>query len=440
MSKRLLKLAILALCASSFAPAVSLSAQAPGSEVVDRVVAVVGDSVILRSQVEEEIQRMRLQQAPVPPPTDPAYQDFFRTILDSWVNRMLVLQAAAQDTLIQVDEARIRTMVTDRIEQLSRDMGSQAQLQEALSQEGLTMEQYREILQSQARQEQIQQMFLQVRLDGARGVEVTEAEMLARFQEAEGQLQQRPRLLTFRQVVLVPQATDSARAAARAEAEALLRRIRDGEDFAELARRNSDDPGSAQLGGDLGWFRRGRMVEEFENVAFALPEGQVSNVVETDFGFHIIKMERTRPGERQGRHILVMPEKTEADLRRARDVAADVMERAKAGESMATLFEEYSDPAAPDSLTLAFDQLDQLPPAYAALRSATEGQFVGPIEYESGPDETRLAVVQVISVREAGAYTFEDVKPQIASQLRREKQLARIIEQLREKTYIEIRS
>jgi peptidyl-prolyl cis-trans isomerase SurA len=409
----------------------------PSEAVVDRVVAIVGDSVVLQSQIEEEIQRMRLQQAPVPAETDPAYARFFDEILDSWVSRVLVLQAAAQDTLIRANEETIERQVSSQIEQLTENFGGRNGLVSALEAEGLSLQEYRDILTAQSRQQQIQQLFIQSRMRTSRPAEVSEEELRARFQQAEGQLQQRPRLLTFRQVVLLPEPSAEARDEALELAEDILRRIRDGEDFAQLARRYSEDPGSGQLGGDLGWFRRGRMVQEFEEVAFALGTGAVSDVVETDFGYHIIKVERTRPGERQARHILIIPDKTTDDVARARELAGRIAEEARSGAAMDSLYNEYSDLAAPDSLTLAFDQLVELPEAYSELRTATAGEIVGPLEYQS-QSETRFAVVRVEDIREAGAYTFEDVRAQIASQLQQEKQLDRIIEELRSRTYIEI--
>jgi len=86
----------------------------------------------------------------------------------------------------------------------------------------------------------------------------------------------------------------TAKEQARQKANELLDKIRQGADFAELARNNSDDPGSAKQGGELGWFGRRQMVKEFTDAAFALKPGEVSGVVETLFGFHIIKVEDKR--------------------------------------------------------------------------------------------------------------------------------------------------
>lgn len=405
--------------------------------VVDRVLAIVGDSVVLQSQIEEEIQRMRLQDAPVPDEDDPAYEGFFDGILDSWINRVLVLQAAARDTLISTDDATIDQRVSQQISELVESMGGRASLTEALSSEGLTLAEYRDILTTQARQQQIQQMFLQRQMQDSGPADVSDDELRERFEQAQGQMQQRPRMLTFRQVVVIPEASEEARAEAEALAEDLLQRIRDGEDFAQLARRYSDDPGSAELGGDLGWFRRGRMVQEFEDVAFSLPAGAVSQVVETEFGFHIIKVERTRSGERQGRHILIVPEKTDDDIERARALAESIATDAQEGAPMDSLYEEHSDLAAPDSLSVSFDQLEELPPEYEVLRGSSEGEVLGPVEYE-GQADTRFAVLKVERIREEGTYTFEDVRGQIASQVQQERQLDQVIERLREQTYIEI--
>jgi len=88
---------------------------------------------------------------------------------------------------------------------------------------------------------------------------------------------------------VTPNASDTEKAEARKKAQDVLDQLNKGKDFAELARQYSEDPGSAPNGGDLGFFGRGQMVPAFENAAFAMKPGEVSGIVESDFGYHIIK-------------------------------------------------------------------------------------------------------------------------------------------------------
>lgn len=439
MTHGLKLLAALAVLATGSAP---LQAQAgrPDPTMVDRIAAVVGDSVVLLSQLQEEVERMRLQNPATIPQDDAGLQRLQAQILETIVNQLLVLQAASRDTLIEIDNARVEEIVGQEIQQRTRQFtGGQPQFQAQLAREGLTLAQYREILATQVRHDQLQQMFIQRKLQSATPVDVSEDELRTAFEEAATQLQQRPRLLSFDQVVLAPEPSDSAKSAARGKAEALLDSLRAGADFEALARTHSEDPGSRESGGDLGWFRRGAMVREFEDAAFTLGDGQVSGVVETEFGYHIIKVERSRAGERRGRHILVRAQVVPEDAERARVRADSVAAMARAGVSMAELFDRYSDPLAPDTLTIAFEQIEQLPPSYAALRTASEGQVVGPLEYDTGRGESRLAVVRVRQIREPGAYTYEEVKAQLADQLQRTKQIQRILDDLRARTHVDIR-
>ena len=125
-------------------------------------------------------------------------------------------------------------------------------------------------------------------------VKVTE-EDAQKFYDENSKRYEIPEQVSARHILIRPDMTDpnadpnEAKAKARAKTEDLLKQINGGADFAELAKANSADPGSAIKGGDLGFFSKGRMVPPFEKAAFELKAGEVSDVVETSYGFHIIK-------------------------------------------------------------------------------------------------------------------------------------------------------
>jgi peptidyl-prolyl cis-trans isomerase D len=127
-------------------------------------------------------------------------------------------------------------------------------------------------------------------------VEVKEGEIAEYYELHKEEQFSEPEQVRARHILVkvAADASPETKAAARKKAEELLDKVKAGGDFAALAKKNSDDPGSAAQGGDLGSFPRGRMAPAFEAAAFALEPGGVSDVVETPFGFHIIKVEEHR--------------------------------------------------------------------------------------------------------------------------------------------------
>jgi peptidyl-prolyl cis-trans isomerase SurA len=409
-------------------------------EVVDRIVAVVGDSAIVHSQIQEQL--FQLQAEGTELPEDPAQlRALEREVLEGLVNQLLLVQAAEADTLVTVSEARVDQALQETWDEQVRRFGTEARLREAVEAQGMSMTQYRSGLRNQLRQRLLLERYIQGKRQQARFISVDESEVREFFEQQRHQLGDRPATVTFEQAIIFSEPSDSAKAVARDEAEGILQRLRDGEDFAELARRFSHDPGSRQRGGELGWHRRGDgLVEEFEDVAFRLRPGQVSGVVETPFGAHIIKVERARGAERKIHHILIAADVTDADLRRARERAEEIRRSVEAGASISDYSRESQRLNLPDSLSLPMDQLDQLPSGYAtALRAAGEGEVLGPLELPLSERETAFAVVKVRRLREAGEFTLDDVRSQIRERLRGEKFEERLLRDLRAEIYVDVR-
>jgi len=428
--------AVLALAVSGIS---ALSAQQmAGEELVDRVVAVVGDSVVLHSDVEEQFVQLR-SSGQVAPTTPEEEATIRREILNGMITDLLLLQAAIRDS-ITVSDAEITAAVDNEIAQIQRTVGGgPANLEQILRDElGLTLAEFREMLAQEYRRTSMSQQYLQQVTQTRRPPPVSDAEVRAFFDLYSDQLGTRPATVSFRQLVITPQPTDSARAQARALAEEVLGMARSGEDFAVLARRFSDDPGSREQGGDLGWYRQGAgLVRAFENVLFAMRAGTISDIVETSFGYHIIKLERVRGAERQARHILIRPEITAEDISRTESLAEEAAARVRAGESIDSLIAIYHHP---DQQSEASNILvDRLPPEYGAvLSNVTPGQIIGPVRLGTG-DQTMYAVISVTGYTPAGEYSLNDLYQEIRSRIEQQKLLDELIEELRSRTYIDIR-
>jgi peptidyl-prolyl cis-trans isomerase D len=218
-------------------------------------------------------------------------------------------------------------------------------------------------------------------------------------------------------------------AAVRTQAEDLLAQVRKGADFEALAKKHSEDVASATRGGDLDWFGRGRMVPEFEAVAFSLEAGQVSDLVRTPYGFHIIKVTDTRAADVQPleavRGTITEQLRFERAQTRAQDlanaIAAEVkttadLERAAAARGLKVEQSDFFSRNEP------VPGLGPSPDASAAAFTVEPGRVSDPLRTPAG-----FAFLSVTDTREPRLPDFEDVKDRVEADLRRERtqQLAR---------------
>jgi len=413
----------------------------PAGETVDRIIAVVGDSVITALNIDEDMVRLQAQ-GQLPQNPSPDQIDAIRKqLLDSRVNDLILLQAAQRDTSLKVSPEEVTNRAQSQISDMQRNFPTADAFARALQQQGLTLAEYRQQVEGDARKAMLVQAYLDKVQRDRKAPAPTEDQIRKYFEEQRAQLGERPATITFRQIVVAAQASDSAKAAARAKADSILTKIRNGEDFAGLAKHYSDDVSNRDQGGDLGFFRRGQMVQAFEDAAFTLAPGQVSGLVESPFGYHIIKVEKVRGAERQARHILIRPVVTGADTLRAIDRAKDVIAKLKDGtESFDSLVAHYNDPSEQQTKVGPYPR-NRLPAPYdTQLADAKVGQILGPIRL-AGETPAKWAVVKVDEVKPAGQYSLDDpeLRQQIREQVQRQLLIDEIIGDLKRGTYVDIR-
>lgn len=429
-----------ALIAQTPAPASSRVATAlpAGAVPVDRVVAVVGDQVILWSDVMSSINQERAAGLKLPP--DSAGQAALaRDALNALVDEEILVQKAHL-LKIEVTPDEVNRSVDDQVRRVRQQFQTDEEFRGELRKAGFgTPEEYRRTLYEQFYRRALQQRAFEELRKTAVPRNVSEAEINEAFQQNKEALQSAPATVTFRQVVVAPKPSAEAKLRARLKADSLLLEIRKGGDFEQIAKRESMDEASKAQGGDLGWNRRGAMVPEFERVMFALPPGAVSGIVETPFGFHIIKVDRVQAGEVKARHILIAPKIDSADVAAARAEAQLVATQLRNGAAFDSIVAKHHDPAEEKGILQPFVR-DSLPASYgAALAGKKSGDVTDPFELASPRGGVKWAVVQLVTVNEAGEYNEADIKERIRSQLMAEKATRALLDDLRRQTFLSLR-
>jgi peptidyl-prolyl cis-trans isomerase C len=204
----------------------------------------------------------------------------FRGVLDQLIGyRLLIQETKTRNTAVADTE------LDARITEIQKQFPSEEAFRQVLEQRDLTLQQLRDDVRDDLRVSKL----LQAEIDPK--ISVNAEQVAAFYQQNSSQFQQGERVRASHILIGVPRNADAAtKEQARAKAAEILKDVKAGKDFAALATENSQDPGSARNGGDLGYFEHGQMVGPFDQAAFALKPGEVSELVETDFGFHIIKV------------------------------------------------------------------------------------------------------------------------------------------------------
>ncbi len=435
ISSRILLALALAAPAAALAQTPQAPSAQPGEQLVDRVVATVGDTVLLYSDVQVDLEAMQARGRPLP--TDPEeFARLVRQLVEQRIDDLVLIQAARASGVI-VLESEVQPEVDKAVADVRQNFPSEEAMNEALARSGRTMAQYRQALTQQYMDQRLIQRFVGQRLSKLPRHAVTDQEVREAFERQREQLQPRAASVSFQQVVVTAAPTDSARAAARRLADEVLAKARAGEDFEGLARRYSQDQGSKERGGDLGWFRQGTMVRPFEDAAYAMRPGEISPVIESEFGFHVIKLERIRGGERQARHVLIKPEVTESDVARARARADSVATAVRAGADLAALSVAYG--TDPDERIVRRAPSDQLPPGYSiAVTGVGPGQVAGPFQVENPRRGTEFVVLRLTERQEAGPPELEDWRERIRNSLQEQKQIGGMLAELRRDTHIAV--
>ncbi len=344
-------------------------------QVLDRIVAVVDNEIILESELNAQVQFFIFNNK-----LDPNTTGLKEQVLQSMVNEKLILAKAIEDSVVVSDD-EVQSQLDQVIQQRVQQFGSEAKLEEVYA---MPISRIKREFREEMRKNLLTQRLQQQRY-GATSISRRQVEEFFRtYKDSIGQV---PEEVELAHIFIKPGFDKTAHDVARAKAQAILDSITAGTDFAELAKRHSEDPGSATQGGDLGFVRRGQFVKEFEAAVFSLGEKQLSGLVETEFGIHIIQLLDRRGDAVHPRHILIRVPRTESSDKVAITLLDSLRNVLLAGANFAELAKKYSQDEATALVggslgTAELDGIDkELYPTVAVLK---EGDISKPAKLVSG--------------------------------------------------------
>ena len=408
---------------------------------LDRIVAIVGETPIALSRVDEQLQVFESQGGEIPNDAD-SLRQLKLSVLEQLIDDELLIQAAEKDTLVQITEEEVQSAVEEAMNNLREQVPSRIDFEREVQAIGFKgLDDYRVWLAEQQRRQILTSVYKQELRQRGQFIPIppTESELRDYFESTRSQHPKRPATVTYRQIAVPAFADPVELRKAERRADSLVLRLRGGEDFGALARQFSADPASAEQGGRLGWVRRGQgLVKEFEDLAFRLRPGVVSSPLLTPFGFHIIEVERSEPASIQVRHILIAPKITDEQKEVARKRAEGAKEALEQGLSFDSLSRSYHDRT--EDRFLEDVPIDAIFPQYKdAFAVAEPGDILGPFEIDRGLDRALYPVIVFQERREEGTASFADLEDRMRSTLAENNALKRLLDSLRASTYVDIR-
>ena len=281
-----------------------IACTAYSQEVLDKIVAVVGNEFITKSELQFQTNLYAAQKK-----ISPETPGLEKQVLENLINEKLIYAQANLDS-ITVTEDEVNQRIDYQIQLFQQQFGSTENIEKAY---GMSIEKIKRELRDNIRK---QLMIQKLQQKNFGDIDVSRREVEEFFNKFKDSLGVIPEKVDIAHIFRNPKTTSAAKAKAKKLAESILDSLRHGADFAEMAKKYSEDPGSAAHGGDLGFVKKGVFYPEFEAAAFALKPGQISDVVESPVGFHIIQLIEKRGESIHARHILIKIKSDEnADLK-----------------------------------------------------------------------------------------------------------------------------
>ena len=417
---------------------ISLFAIGANAQSIDKVEAIIGDEIVLTSEVESQYLQYLSQ--------GNLKSDAIKCeIIEDLLFQKLLINQAKLDSVVVTDE-EVDTEITKRLTYFESQLGSVEKVEEYFGKLKVEIElELGKVIKDQFLAERVQRGI-------SSDVKVTPAEVREFFnQQNDADIPVVPTKVVVAQIIVKPEISEEQKDKLRDKLNSFRERVYNGEDFKMLATLYSDDPGSSTRGGELGFVNRGDLVPEFERAAFRLKEGEISEVVESQFGFHIVQLIERRGEQINVRHILLKSKVSSTALYNAKLKIEQVEKELKAGTiTFDEAVEKYSDDESKNNNGLLLNPntmstlhaIDEMSPTLKfAVENLEEGSFSSPAVAQM-PDETKAYRILKLNKRieEHKANLVDDFSmiKDFAINIKKQEELMKWIAKTISNTYIKI--
>ena len=405
---------------------------------IDKVEAIIGDEIVLTSDIESQYLQYLSQE-------NIQSEEVKCEIIEDILFQKLLINQAKMDSVVVTDED-IATEIDKRLNYFESQLGSIEKVEAYFVKLKAEIElELGKVIKNQFLAQKVQSSI-------SSDVKVTPAEVKEFFNKQEKlDIPQVPSKVEITQIIIKPEISNEQKDKLRAKLNDFRARVYKGEDFKMLATLYSDDPGSASKGGELGFVNRGDLVPEFERAAFRLKEGEISEVVESQFGFHIIQLIQRRGEQINVRHILLKTKVSSTALNNAKLKLEEIEKEIKDGKiTFEQAITKYSDDESKNNGGLLLNPntmstmhtIDDMAPA---LKYTVENLKVAEISSSAlmqMPDETQayriLKLTKKIESHTANLVDDFSMIKDFAINLKKQEELMVWIQKTIDKTYIKI--
>lgn len=404
---------------------------ASGQTLLDRIIAVVDKEIITESELNDRVSFAAVQNR-----LDAASPELRKQVLDGMVTEKLILAQALIDS-VEVTDDEVTRALEQQIQNFIRQVGSEQRVEQMY---GKSINRIKREYRDEIRQQLLVQ---KVRQQREANLQVTRREVEEFFAAYRDSLPQVPEEYLLSHLFVVPIPDTSVERATRTRLQAVRDSLQAGGDFADFAKRYSVD-GTAAGGGDLGWARRGDYVREFEETVFSLQPGQMSGVIKTQYGYHIVQLMERRGDQVRARHILVRIERGPESDSSAVRLLWTLRDSALAGTPFADLARRHSQDEETRAQGGDLGRLtaDQFVPEFSTTVMPLKTGEISPPSRASLGSTYGWHIVWLRNRVPAHAMTLEtdfDRVSQLALYLKRNRQNADWVEELKKTIYLDIR-